>query len=177
MEINSNKIASIALFISIIAVPSSAYLSFFYAKKAFKYEIKEQKILEIIDIKDRFISDIELFGNTAKSIAEYEFGTNFTNRPYIAEYEKFYQKLFDMGLVNLLYNDIENLNSRNFDLFLSKFDPKLHDAYKAFELSENNPDINDLKKAHLVYQLFFENKFLEKLSKIQAQDIRNYYSK
>jgi len=170
----SDWFALSALVISIVAVPLSAYLSFLYAKKSFKYEMKEQKILEMINAKERFIIDIDLFGKTAKSIAEYEFGTNFSEKSYVEDYEVFYNKLYKMGLVQILYNDIETLNSKNFDLFLSIYDQILYDGYKSFELSRNNTDITDTKRAHLVYQVFFENKLKERLIKILDKDIRNF---
>lgn len=174
---NSNKTSLTTFVIPVITVGLAAFLSYIVTKKTIKYEIQEQKVYEISRIKDRFISDVELFGETARSIAEYEFGTNFANKPYVEEYEKFYQKLFDLGLVNILYDDIAILNSENFDLFLSKFDDDLHSGYKTLELSKNNPDITKAKKAHLVYQLFFENKLREDLNRIKESDIRNYYIK
>jgi len=171
----SNWISIFAIIISIISLLLSPYLSHYYAKKTFKYEMKEQKILEIINAKERFIMDINLFGKSAKSIAEYEFGIDFLEKPYVEDFKSFYEKLYKMGLVQILYNDIEKLNSNNFDRFLLIYDNILYDAYKSFELSQSNSDITDIKKAHLVYQVFFENKLKEKLNKITNEDIDKFF--
>jgi hypothetical protein len=174
MKLKSKTIAKISLLISIIAVPLSAVLSFHYAKKSFKYETIEMHSQTLISAKDRFLGDLELFGIYAKSIAQMEFDTDISGKAQVEDYNTFYQKLYDRGLVNTLYLDIEKLNSNDFDLFLKDYDDKMWDAYITFALSRNNHDIAENKKAHLVYQILFESSYYTNLKNIDNNKIREF---
>ncbi|GAB4299712.1 MAG: hypothetical protein Kow0098_26510 [Ignavibacteriaceae bacterium] len=160
---------------AVILIIITAYVTHLFTKASFKYEIRENKISEIITFQKRLVNDLWLYARSAKTIAESEFGVDFNIKPYVNEYEEFYQKLYDIGLVTTLYTDIDNLNKYNYDLFLLKQDSLLYDAYKAFELSKNNTEMSNKKRSHLVYQIFFKNKIYDRINSITENNVRKYY--
>jgi hypothetical protein len=154
--------------LALLGVPLSAWLSYHYAVKVFRLQEIETKAAQWYDAKVRLDHDLTLYGRVVRTIGETELGVGFNTRP-IPEPDRFFMKVFDTGIHDLILSDVTRLRDLGFDVFLEAQDSTVNEALLMFILKQDQ--LTSAKRAELIGRCFLENGVQARLSTISREDI------